>query len=230
MTHPRLGAISHSAFVQLQQMPLRLQERVGVRAAETTIGQVGSWAVWAPTTDASDTSWSRDVSALSWDRIGKVIHADVIFLGLNKGVASIGDTTVPWSNFHTGKRDYMLAEALRPDDARQTTTGLWGGYMTDFFKGLPTPGADGLRHLLDSMTVDRRQQTIAAMVEIFCEELAIIGATDPLIICLGDDAYSQAREHLSDMRLAKVTHYSAPISRTHYRAEFESLTRAQIGI
>ena len=61
-------------------------------------------------------------------------------------------------------------------------------------------------------------------IEFFKQELEDVGAEDPLLIALGNDAHDILTENLGDeFRIVKVTHYSHFISKEDIKSEFDEL-------
>lgn len=207
--------ISREAFESLQHFP------VGLAAPGNTplvLAQTASWAVWASRVGVGDTSWSRDTSILTYEHLGPLIHVDAVFIALNDGGAERAAALPAWHMFHSGRRDYMLAEAVEG-------TWLWGAYMTDFFKGMPTSTASDLKAHLKGLGSVERRRVERAMADQVRNELDILGGTDPLLIAVGASAHEVVVEHLGQRyRTTRLTHYSArQLRKDTYRAEVEDL-------
>ncbi len=208
--------VSKAAFDQLTQMPIL--NSTGTPTANLRVAQTSSWAVWASREGKENTSWSRDTSILHYGFLGDVIHADAVFIALNDGGAERADALPEWHMFHSGARDYMLAEAVED-------TWLWGAYMTDFYKGMATKTAAELKGHLDSLGATERESLDQLMADQISAELTVLGARDPLLIAIGNDAEKVVRDRFgSQYRVAKLTHYSAQqLRKDDYRAEVKRL-------
>lgn len=223
----RQPEVSLQAFDDLRTLPVDLTDLdLGDSpppVAPTTGGKVASWAVWGQPGAGTNTSWSRDLSVLgSYEALAPIIHGRVVFLALNKGVMIKGDPEADWATFHSGTRDYRLARAIQGSERARSV--LWGAYMTDFFKGLPTPDGAALRRLLRDLDQDQRDAVTARMVDLFRAELDILGHPRPLLLCLGGEAHRVATKHLADLDPVRVTHYSAAIRQSDYTAELEAVS------
>ena len=188
-------------------------------AGHQTFAQVASWAVWAEER-GPDTSWSRDLSVLTWDRLRPRIHARVVFVALNMGTARLGRTTADWANFHTGRADYKLARAIGRFGTRAE---LEGAYITDFFKGLPTPTAAALRAHLRGLDLRARAETTAAMVALLERELAILESPDPLLVGIGRDAERWLREGMPAYDVVGITHYAHAVATDAYAEQLAAV-------
>lgn len=208
--------ISRHAFERLIQTPLSVSE--ALRGEDIRIAQTVSWAVWASREGATDTSWSRDTSILDYDNLAPTIHADAVLIALNDGGAERASSLPAWHMFHSGRRDFMLAEALED-------TWLWGAFMTDFYKGMPTETGADLERYLDQLGGAKRDEIERVMADQIELELAILGVRDPLLIALGGAAARVVKERLgARYRVEQLTHYSSQqLSKADYRAEVARL-------
>ena len=87
-------------------------------------GRVASWAIWS----ASQSSDTSDISMFEGDSLVdsiKIMNTRFVFVGLN--ISGPIDVCRPFGNFHGGKRDFMLRDAIKD-------TVLEGAYMTDIIK------------------------------------------------------------------------------------------------
>ncbi|WP_121254800.1 hypothetical protein [Nocardioides ferulae] len=181
-----------------------------------------SWAVWGPDphpraefTKDSDLSFPPDHVAHG------LVHADVLLVALNPGIAAAGHVRTPWHNFHAGPRhrDHSLAEACRG-------TRLWGAYMTDVHPDI-TEG--------DSTRVSTGADLVRAAVESLARQIELLGARDPVIVALGHSSdpsprnastYRRLMNHVDVLaqvgvtpeRIVGVYHYS-PTAVGHYKHE-----------
>lgn len=185
--------------------------------------QVASWAVWASPRDP-DTRWSRDLSVLTWDNLSGQLHSHVVFVALNKGVNPVAHAEADWANFHSGRADYKLARAIGRPGVRDV---LVGAYMTDYFKGLPTPtGADLERHL-ESLTMSERTKTVDAMVALLERELELLGSDEqtsrPLLVGVGRAARTWLEQTMAHRPLASITHYAHAVGQEAYASELAGI-------
>lgn len=188
-------------------------------AGHQTFAQVASWAVLAEER-GPDTSWSRDPGILTWDRLRPRIHARVVFVALNMGTTRVGQTAADWANFHTGRADYKLARAIGRPGTREE---LEGAYITDFFKGLPTPTAAALRAHLRGLDVRARAETTTAMVALLERELAILQRPDPLLVGIGRDAERWLRAGMPTYDIVGITHYAHAVARDAYAEQLAAV-------
>jgi len=147
-----------------------------------------------------------------WVKLLDTIHADVFFIGLNWGAAKSGKTPnvrsyrfdAEFLNFHETlphktKGNQFLKNFqwhLSPEavtDGKQMWGGsshLWGGYLTDIYKGIPTSNQNDLAELIDN--TESAAVMLDVMYDLLDEELKILqGPMKPVLACLGRKA-----EHL----------------------------------
>lgn len=207
-----MSAVNHRAYETLRTETL---SATVPWVGSDTFAHVASWAIWADQTPA-DTGWSRDLRPLTWDFLAGRLHNDVVFVALNKGTNPADLSIADWSNFHTGHADYKLARAVDQPGVREV---LGGAYITDFFKGLPTPTSAALERYLDIQDEGTRGRTVDAMVALLERELAILGCEDPLLVGIGRDAQHWLRQRMGHYRLAEITHYAHAIGAEEYARE-----------
>lgn len=192
-------------------------DRATFDSVRETFGHVASWAVWSEPGGRRPGEWVSDLSALdvaSDPARLEPLHADVVLIALNSGVREDGSHHGgPLAMYHHPHgRDFMLAEAIRE-------TPIWGAYLTDFFKGIPTRDGSGLRDFLLEHPVK-----VSEDVATLRAELALIGARDPLLVCLGTQVEPFVRKHFGAVYdVVRVSHYSRAMTKESYRAEFQSL-------
>lgn len=181
-------------------------------------GHVASWAVWSGRREGRAAGrWVSDLTVLNPDTHPELLtslHTRAVLIALNSGVRDAARMApAPFSMFHDPVgRDFMLAEAVDETPFR-------GSYVTDFFKGVPTRDGSGLAAHLAAHP-DKLAQDVATLRE----ELALLGATRPLLVCLGSQVEPFVREHLGgDHDVVRVTHYSAAIAKTAYHRQFLDL-------
>lgn len=171
-------------------------------------GWCASWAIWssAGATAKSGIADLEHFEEAKLDRTLGLLHADVIFVGLNIS-RELGLKN--FSNFHSDSpsgQDYKLRYALQG-------TPFWGAYMTDIIKGFEEVSADKL------MAALRADHTLEqANVRTFLEEVDLLGTKDPLLVTLGGGADKILRRNLEDrFRIARVPHYATYVGPQVYR-------------
>jgi hypothetical protein len=173
----------------------------------------GSWAVWA---DEGSTPKSHigDLSIFSSDQVLETIKSEVVLVGLN---ISRNDIDLPWANFHSSKskaQEYKLRYALKG-------TPLWGAYMTDIIKDFDE---------LDSKKViaylKQNPDFEKANIDRFLCELKDIGSSRPTIVALGNATHKILLRNIRDLKIVKITHFSARIAKEKYRQEVLSICSA----
>lgn len=171
--------------------------------------KVGSWAVWARRGQKPCDNMS-DLSVFDVDRnILSTIHTRFVLVALN---VSKDPGTPDWSNFHLGRRDFMLRDAL-------LETPLWGAYLTGIVKGLPEKKYhEVLRRL-------RREPNLhARSIASLRAELEAFGPEKPVLVALGVTVERILRAEFSNFQIARMPHYSAPVSRSQLREEVMSIS------
>lgn len=144
-------------------------------------GQYGncvSWAVWNDS-DRSDTQIiEKNIN---------ILHSREIILALNISKP----LTTEWSNFHGGKHDRKLINALNHSSYR-------GAYLTDYFKDTAEPDS---KKLIRAMSKDDPE--VLRQTQNLLNELQAIGATpDSLIIIMGGKStylYSLYLKHIQPL-------------------------------
>ena len=177
------------------------------RTIKAKYGHVASWALWSESASA-DTS---DIGMFD-DHLVPLdfLHARFVFVGLN--ISQPIAESRPFGNFHGGKRDFMLRDAIKG-------TSLEGAYMTDLIKLFPDPSAASVvKHFKKNP-----HQLNFHLTELH-SELNNVGADDETtLIALGNDCFSFLSEHVCDRNILKLTHYAATISKVKYRDEVNSV-------
>ena len=171
-----------------------------------------SWAVWGsvrpsePFTSESNLAFPGDDAALPG-----VLHGDVVMVALNPGnAAAAWDPEDAWVNFHGGRRhnDHLLAEAFRDTPA-------WGGYLADLHPTIVES---------DSRLVTPRAELVASAVQSLAEQIRLLGAPDPLVVCIGRGSHNRVLDHLDTLRRALdnpglevvgIPHYSGANNGVH---------------
>jgi hypothetical protein len=177
------------------------------RAIKAKYGHVASWALWSESA-SSDTS---DIEMFD-DHLVPLdfLHARFVFVGLN--ISQPIAASRPFGNFHGGKRDFMLRDAIEG-------TSLEGAYMTDLIKLFPDPSAASVvKHFKKS------PHQLNFHLTGLRSELNDVGSDDETtLIALGNDCFKFLCEHVRDRCVVKLTHYAATISKVKYRDEVNSI-------
>ena len=171
-------------------------------------GDVASWALWSDTNDG-DTS---DVSILDPninDGLFQQLHTNYVLVALNIS----GQIKTPFGNFHGGKRDFMLRDAVKD-------TPLEGAYMTDLIKNYEEKNSSSVVHYFEKNT-SQLQLQIAA----FHKELANVGAnSSTVLIGLGGGVCRLLEMAQEKYRFKRLTHYSyRNLRKDEYRQEVNKL-------
>lgn len=170
-------------------------------------GAVASWALWAES-DRGDTSDLSIFDATPQNEKIKRLHSKFVFVALNIS----GPLRQPFSNFHGGKRDFMLRDAL-------LGTVLEGAYITDLIKNYEDKSASSVvSHF------KKNQDALSAHLRSFVQELDVIGANnETVLISLGNGVFDLLSDCSLPYRVRKMTHYAAPVSKLAYRKEATDL-------
>lgn len=175
-------------------------------------GWCSSWAVWSPAVEGAparhgigDISHFREEHV---ERTLKLLHADVIFVGLN--FARDPDQEA-FANFHSPLphgQDYKLRHALQG-------TRNWGAYLTDIIKGCVEVNST---RLMAKLREDPNLEKENAAT--FLEEICMLGAKDPLIVALGGAAHTVLQRNFKGkFRIVHAWHYSAYVNPDNYREQ-----------
>ena len=174
-------------------------------------GQVGSWALWSD----SKTSDTSDLSIFDTDKNPTVLtklHTRAVFVALN--ISGPIDKSRPFGNFHGGKRDFMLRDAIKH-------TSLEGAYMTDIIKFHPeVRSTEVARFFKDN------PDKLNHHFSYFREELRDIGSTpDSYIVALGKLTHALVRQANLPNPLLKLTHYASPtLEKARYKLQAQELS------
>ena len=174
-------------------------------------GQVGSWAIWS-NSKSSDTS---DLEIFkSEEKYIKKLHTNFIFVGLN--ISQPIDIKRPFGNFHGGRRDFMLRDAIEGSP-------LVGSYMTDIIKFYENKNS---RYVLKYFK--KNDKELIKHISLFKKELNYIGATDKtILIALGNGTYEILKNANLVFKVSKLTHYSSPtLSKKNYKKEVNKLIKS----
>jgi hypothetical protein len=137
------------------------------------------------------------------DDILETIHARFVLVALN---VSQNPGTPPWSNFHSGKRDFMLRDAVMG-------TALWGSYLTDIIKNLPEKNSGTVAKYLKD-----KPEVLDCNIECFRRELEAIGAAEPILVALGGTTGDILRKAFgTEYRICQMHHYSGSVTRDKLR-------------
>lgn len=164
-------------------------------------GEVASWAVWSESAggDTSDLSVFDDTHIIT-----NVLHTRYVFVALN--ISFPIDSEKPFGNFHGGKRDFMLRDAIEG-------TPLVGAYMTDLIKFFPNPSASEVVRYFR-----KNKDLLDKHLEYFEEEIQFAGAnSETTLVAVGNDAHRLLVDSGIDRKIVKISHYAAQIKKTEYR-------------
>lgn len=174
-------------------------------------GRVASWAIWADS-QSSDTS---DISMFEGDSLVdsiKIMNTRFVFVALN--ISGPIDVCKPFGNFHGGKRDFMLRDAIKD-------TVLEGAYMTDIIKFHPDKNASSVTRYFKN-----NPEKLAEHFNTFIDEIDLLGASrDSVLIALGNDAHALLERTGTSLKIVKLTHYAAQIKKSDYRQEVKDLLK-----
>lgn len=175
-------------------------------------GGVASWALWSSTQD-SDTSDTSIFDLVPGNKNLERLHSNIVFVALNIS----GQIKIPFGNFHGGKRDFMLRDAV-------SNTLLEGAYMTDLIKDYEDKNAASVVRYFKNHPKEFEQH-----VTKFRQELAdVCSMREPTLIALGNGTFELLGKVNINLRIHRLTHYSAPISKLKYRNDVLRLT-SEIG-
>lgn len=170
-------------------------------------GAVASWALWAES-DSGDTSDLSIFDATPQNEKINRLHSNFVFVALNIS----GPLSQPFSNFHGGKRDFMLRDAVRG-------TALEGAYITDLIKNYEDKNASSVVSYFK-----KNKDELSAHLRAFVQELNVIRANeDTTLVALGNGVFDLLADSSMGHRVRKMTHYSAPVSKLAYRKEVNDL-------
>jgi hypothetical protein len=153
-------------------------------AIKQEYGFMSSWAIWG-------------------EMLPHLLHTKTIFVGYNisKKIAT------PFSNFHEGRNDYRIKEAIKG-------TLFEGSYMTDIIKDFEEKSSGKMKTYLKA-----NPNFVTENIASFIKELEFIGAKNPILIAFGEDCYALLKKHLPNYTVLKVTHYSSFTTNERRRAE-----------
>ena len=188
-----------------------------------------SWCVWekwnkedkeyASNLYGKDNAWREHMSwAKDEKNLIKKIKTSCIFVALNaSGKPDDGKANVPWSNFHSGKNDYVLRYALWDD--------YYGSYITDIIKYEDVKKKQRYREISSSAVRKKIEDNPAILrdnIQILNDEIAILKDVE-IIIALGRDAYdflikAQNDKWLSEnIKIVYMLHYSYRFVKGYYK-------------
>lgn len=178
---------------------------------------LASWAVWALPDDNGKKSNINDMSIFNDDNRDKLLetlnpHYIIVGFNVSRDDEHRKDGYKgPWANFHSDspyQKDFKLRDALKGTKA-------WGGYLTDIIKNYPNVNSDNvIKMLKDASYIEEK------CIDMFREEIALLGDSDPTIIALGGKSFEILTKNLGgEYRIAKVPHYSCYMNKEDYREE-----------
>tara|TARA_B100000029_G_C17451235_1_gene915075 strand:- start:162 stop:755 length:594 start_codon:yes stop_codon:yes gene_type:complete len=177
-------------------------------------GLHASWAVWAEEGDTPKSNMD-DVSIFEKEDVHLELNPEVVLVGLNFGtdISSWNPQKNLFQNFHwKGGGDFKVRYAVR-------NTPFWGAYMTDIIKDFPELVSTNVMSYLR-----KNQSVVDENIVSFKEELQDIGASNPILVGFGNDAYNILRKNLgTDLKIVKALHYAHYISKEKYREHIKQL-------
>lgn len=187
-----------------------------------------------------------------WEALRAQIHADVFFISINWGSAKTGEPVSPRSyrfgtdflNFHEhaphrNDKNALLTKFSRflhhftdADGVVEEFSApqLSGGYLTDLYKGIPTPTQDVLETVLGS---EHRSVVLEVMLELLHEELSILaGPVRPVLACLGRAAEGPVRQHFEPLgyEVLYIPHYSGAANHVPLAERREAFSRLDAAV
>ena len=177
-------------------------------------GYFCSWAIWADEDDKPKSNIG-DLTVLD-PNINKSLlpqlNPNIVLVGLN---VSRGDIKVPLANFHDKRpeaTDYKIRYAFKGSP-------YWGGYMTDIIKDFEQKTSGKVVSYLKN-----NKKFEADNIEFFSQELADIGATDPILIAFGKTAFEVLKRYMKDkFKILKLPHYAIYTSKEKYREQVKEI-------
>lgn len=208
--------VSRDAVERLRTESLDLPEWVGAPRS-STFGELVSWATWAPEVDGvSPLTTAADLSVLAPDRLDGVARADIVLVGTGSHVRPT--PPADWAYGHTGRRDFLMGRLLHADALAREH--LEGAYLTAVFKGRAVNSEMDLTTELRLMDAGDRERLVGEMGRMLERELAIIGATDPVLVAAGDHAARWLAELFGDRyRIVKFPTWSTSLDNERFLAE-----------
>ena len=174
-------------------------------------GHMSSWAIWSKQNGKSKTGMD-DISFFynPTKTTLETLNPNIILVGLN--ISERIDRV--FGNFHP---DTSKAQDYKTRYAVQDTI-FWGAYMTDIIKSFEEKISGNLMKYLTKNKPFEKEN-----IEKFEQEIIDIGATNPILVALGNDSYKILKRNFKKYKIYKVSHYSAYITKEKLRSEFEKL-------
>ena len=157
-------------------------------------------------------AWAEDEDGLI-----KKIKTSCIFVALNASGTDDGEENVPWSNFHSGKNDYVLRFALWDD--------YYGSYITDIIKYKDVKKERRYKETNSSAVRKYIKENPALLrdnIQVLKDEINILKDVK-IIIALGRDAYDFLRKAQNDkwlsenIKIVYMLHYSYRFVKGYYK-------------
>lgn len=231
------GATKKRATAQRQEAHWREHEGRGSELVErlveglrrlpaTPIAQVASWALWE-SRDGTDAHWYEQRDELERLTSGTEIpRTGAVFIGLNAGeFAATQKRPDPWSMFHGSTRGGIgsgrhgnirnLADHVRD-------TPLWGSYMTDFYKNIPSVDEQALKALLDTASAPDKKAMTSLMALIIRDETRVfdIDPNRTAALALGGRTANLVRTSKREWSaIVEMPHYAAYVKAEAFRAK-----------
>lgn len=143
-------------------------------AIKLKYGFMSSWAIWG-------------------EMSPHLLHTKTILVGYNISKK----ITTPFGNFHEGRNDYRIREAIKG-------TLFEGSYMTDLIKDFEEKSSGKMKKYLKD-----NPDFITENISSFVKELDFIGAKNPVLVAFGDDCYTLLKKYLPAYKIFKLIHYSS---------------------
>jgi hypothetical protein len=175
-------------------------------------GDCASWAIYADQ-GVNPKDNVGDISLLDPEKnpgLLEDLNPNYVLVGLNIS----GRIKRPLANFHSSdsmSQDYKIRDGIKD-------TPFWGAYMTDIIKDFEQKCSGKMMQYLRC-----NKEFESENIQLFLEEISILGAHKPKIIAFGKDAYSILKRNLPDFDIYKVPHYSAYLRKGALRQSFIDL-------
>lgn len=173
-------------------------------------GHWSSWALWA---EAGETPKSNvgDLSIFEGNDFLNQLNTKFVLVGLN---ISRADIKRPLANFHSPlsrAQDYKIRYAVK-------NTSISGSYMTDVIKDFNEVESGKLVTYLK-----KNKQFELENIFIFRREIQDLGASNPILVALGDATYDILARNITEYKVLKIKHYSHYMNKENYRKEVSML-------
>jgi hypothetical protein len=137
----------------------------------------------------------------------ETLHGNSILFGLNIS----RPIERQFGNFHDPRpmaTDFKIRHALR-------NTPYWGSYMTDIIKDFEEKASNKMMQFLKT-NPDFEKENIRR----FCDEINVLGFSNPVLISFGKDAEMIAKRNLGkEFEIVGIPHYAKFVSKETYRRQ-----------